>query len=436
MTTSRFFAFFLFSTACFLKAENAPAPLDPLVLRPDLWKATTTELAENLKSLQFEWTSVAQDSARSVHPGLTLNNQRVYEALLRFANQSPVEAKLLIFNRGDAGDLSREQFEKLIADVAANISTFTGKQPIDRGRDATSAVKADGYIWDTDTTRFLLEWSMTKESKVKQIPFRAEFIRLTIQPKDTSVRAIGAAHAAVGSRNAVKKFVGASHVEKLPGGAKIKDVPMVDQGQKGYCVVASVERVMRYYGASVDQHELAQMADSDAEGGTNANAMLESLKKLTARLGVKVRPIQEWDFREFLKMIDDYNRAAKRAKKPEVQLGGQIVDVSACYAQMDPAIYKELRLKKTADFGKFTREIQRNIDEGLPLLWSVRLGLVPEKGIPQVSGGHMRLIIGYDTTAKEIIYTDSWGMGHEEKRMSMDDAWTMTSGLSSIQPLS
>jgi hypothetical protein len=43
---------------------------------------------------------------------------------------------------------------------------------------------------------------------------------------------------------------------------------MVDQGDKGYCVVASVERVMRYYGAAVDQHELAQVANSDAAIGT------------------------------------------------------------------------------------------------------------------------------------------------------------------------
>ena len=361
MTTSRFFAFFLFSSSFFLRAEETPTPLDPLVLRPDLWTTTTPNLEEDLKALKFEWTSAEQDSARSVHPGLTLNNQRVYEALLRFANQSPTEVRLLIFNRGDAGDVNREKFDKLIADAAATITTITGKEPFERGRDATSAVKADGYVWDSDTTHFVLEWSATKESKVRQIPFRAEFVRLTIQPKNTTVRAIGAAAGSGGSRDAVKKFVGASHVEKFPGGAKLKDVPMVDQGQKGYCVVASVERVMRYYGASVDQHELAQIADSDASSGTNASAMLESLKKLTARLGVKVKPLFEWELRDFLKMLEDYNRAAKRAKQPEIQLGGYVIDMDACYAQMKPEIYKEIRLKKTADLGKFTREIQRNI---------------------------------------------------------------------------
>ncbi|MFR4224380.1 MAG: hypothetical protein ACLT38_12745 [Akkermansia sp.] len=38
----------------------------------------------------------------------------------------------------------------------------------------------------------------------------------------------------------------------------IQDIPMVDQGQKGYCVVATAARIFAYYGMDyVDQHELA-----------------------------------------------------------------------------------------------------------------------------------------------------------------------------------
>jgi hypothetical protein len=213
------------------------------------------------------------------------------------------------------------------------------------------------------------------------------------------------------------------------------DVPMVDQGQKGYCVVASVERVMRYYGAEVDQHELAQIANSDSAEGTSVSAMLASLKKLTSRLGVKTRNLYDWDIDDFLKMVDDYNRAAKRAKVSEIVLGNRLIDVDAVFAQMKPEIYKDVRIKKAADLAKFQREIQRSIAEGIPLLWSVRLGLVKEKEIPQAFGGHMRLITGYNATTGEILYSDSWGMGHEEKRMAAADAWTITTGLNSLQPL-
>ncbi len=48
----------------------------------------------------------------------------------------------------------------------------------------------------------------------------------------------------------------------------------------------------------------------------------------------------------------------------------------------------------------------------------------------------MRIIVGYNAATGEILYSDSWGAGHEEKRMAIDDAWTVTTGLGSLQPVS
>ena len=199
---------------------------------------------------------------------------------------------------------------------------------------------------------------------------------------------------------------------------------------------ASVERILRYYGATVDQHELAQIANTDASLGTSTGAMLSSLRRLTGRLGIKVRSFYQWDARDFLKIVDDYNRATKRGKlAPEIPLP-YAADANAFFSQVKPEIYKEVRTKSVADFGKFQRDIQRSIDEGIPLLWSVRLGIVGESNSPQRTGGHMRIIVGYNRNTREVLYSDSWGQGHEEKRMPMDDAWTITNGLSSLQPLS
>ena len=48
----------------------------------------------------------------------------------------------------------------------------------------------------------------------------------------------------------------------------------------------------------------------------------------------------------------------------------------------------------------------------------------------------MRLIIGYNDKKNEILYTDSWGAGHELKRMPVDWAWTITHSLMYMKPLS
>ena len=438
---SRFACFLLavaFEGLCLRAQESppAPAPIDPILLRPNVWESTPQELEPDLKILRFEWISAKQDVARSALPGLAFKKHSLNEALLSFRDGTLAETRLLYFNRGDSGALREDQFQALLSGITADLNALTGRQPTDRGRDAGSAVKAEGRIWETDHTRYLLEWSVTKGSHLRAIPFRAEFIRLVIRPRVSAPLPVGAVP--LTSRNLVSEFVGRNHVERLAGGdVKLKDVPMVDQGEKGYCVVASVERVLRYYGATVDQHELAQIANSDAAGGTSMDAMLGSLKRLTARLGVKVRSLYEWNIRDFLKMLEDYNRATKRGKlAPEVELPIQMIDPDSCFAQMKPEIFKEVRMKNSADFGRFKRALQRSIDEGVPLLWSVRLGFVKEKEIPQTSGGHMRIIIGYNTVTNEILYSDSWGVGHEEKRMPIDDAWTITNGLSSLQPVS
>ena len=65
----------------------------------------------------------------------------------------------------------------------------------------------------------------------------------------------------------------------------------------------------------------------------------------------------------------------------------------------------------------------------------MRLAIYPEPGIPQTAGNHMRLIIGYNDKKKEVLYTDSWGAGHELKRMPADWAWTISHCLMYMKPL-
>ena len=170
--------------------------------------------------------------------------------------------------------------EKLRAETIDTISKATGQKPTVRGKDPTSAVKAEGLIWTTAKSQYLLEYSFTREIKSRNIPFRAEFVRLEVRPAAQKQGLIATSL----SSGKKERFHGPAHVKKdeATGDVWLGDVPMVDQGQKGYCVVASTERVMRYYGSDVDANELAQVANSDAAQGTSTLAMRAALKKLAA----------------------------------------------------------------------------------------------------------------------------------------------------------
>ena len=60
---------------------------------------------------------------------------------------------------------------------------------------------------------------------------------------------------------------------------------------------------------------------------------------------------------------------------------------------------------KDSRYKDFKKGIIRSINLGRPLVWALQLGIIPENGIPQASGDHMRLIIGYDEITEEVYYS-------------------------------
>ena len=425
---------FTIATESALPADSQPATapaMDGLLASPELWRMNREQFAQHGQPLGFNWVSNARDASQTTEH-VTLFQIPTYQTVARFDADKLKEFTVLFYNRGDAGEIGKTQFEGIVKKAADALTAFTKTKMLVRGRDATSAVHADGLEWKSADASYLLEYSFTKENKAAHTPYRAEFVRLIVRPVRQGGNFVAAAIAA----REKAKFTGPAHVKKeASGDVVISDVPMVDQGQKGYCVVASTERVIRYYGGKADEHELAEIANSSASGGTSVNAMIDSLKKLSNRLRVRVRTVEAFDVPQIQRLVAEYNRQAKRGRRAaEIPLGNDI-DIQAIFTAMDTDVLRDARTKNPSELNRFQRNVQAHIDQGIPLLWSVMLGKVPEKDIPQNAGGHMRLIIGYNAKTNEIFYTDSWGPGHELKRMSAADAWTMTTGVYSIEPL-
>jgi hypothetical protein len=424
----------LIALAALVTTTQAQVAFDPVFAQENLWALDQDAFQKATAGLPFEWTSSARDSARAGgYRGMTLFGRPVYELIARFDQNKLSEVSANFYARGDVGEITEPAFRQLLTGTVEAVTKACGATHTVRGKDAASAVKAEGLLWQTPKAGYLLEYSFTKEVKSRDIPFRAEFVRLEVrapQQKQTLL----AASLGTGKR---EKFNGPAQVKRdtASGDVFLPNVPMVDQGQKGYCVVASAERVMRYYGGDVDANELAQIANTGTEGGTSVTAMREAMKKVAARLKVKVREHETMEIKDILELLKDYNRSAKRAGAAEIPDQGYFLDMGLIYSQMKGDVLKEARTRNKADLGRFIRDVQAKVDVGIPLLWSVQLGLLPEKGIPQSAGGHMRLIIGYNLKTQEILYSDSWGAGHELKRLPAADAWTMTTQLMSIEPL-
>jgi hypothetical protein len=409
--------------------------LNALLANPKLWSLSQEEFERLPETKGFRW--VSKDTARAGEQKMALWALPVVELLARFENAKLAELTPTIYARGDAEGrpMPRADYEKLVKDCMDALNLNTKVPLVVRGKDPTNAVKAEGIIWSAPAAHYLLEYSFTKEVKTKGIPFRAEFVRLEIKPPEVKTTGLTFAPSAASSG---KRFNGPAHVKKdtASGDVVIADVPMVDQGQKGYCAVACAERMMRYYGVQTDANEIAQIANSDSTKGTSADAMFDALKKLSTRLRVQVRPVEKFEAKQLLALMTDYNRAAKRGNRaPQLAPPGPVLQLDAIFHAMDPTVLKEVRTKNHSAVTSFQSDVQRHIDAGVPIVWSVMLGIFPEPGVPQTGGGHMRLIIGYNTKTQEIIFSDSWGAGHEQKRMPVDNAVTITTGLTALEPL-
>ncbi|RBP46196.1 hypothetical protein DES53_102582 [Roseimicrobium gellanilyticum] len=427
-------------------SEKASAPaatlLTDMVTGDQLWTATTEQFEQKFRPMGMEWLSPSKEQARFFGKyAVWSSNLGVTEAIVDFQAGKLARVNLAMFTRGDSAALldTREAFEKRVEEIKTEITTMLGVQPAERGKDGQSAVKAVGWMWVKPPTAYLLEYSYVKELKSRGQDFRPEFIRLRVAeiPKQQGLLA-SSQPGANGNMPVAKSTLTANVTHESNGDAVIKNVPMVDQGPKGYCAVATTERVFRYYGLNVDQHEMAQIANtSDGGSGTSPTEMFAALEKIEGRMRVRVRAIQKWDMKEFFSMIDDYNREAKRNDKREINLpsGGMIV-LADVYGSMDPGSFKVSRTEKDkAGYGKFQRSVVEMIERGVPIMWGVQLGIFKEGDIPQPGGGHMRLIIGYNTKTSEILYSDSWGAEHALKRMPMNEAWTITTGMYYIEPM-
>ena len=379
--------------------------LDPL-LRPDsLWNLTPATLEETIpkprqlsKSPYFEWTSAERDGARfskkifnntSTDILLFGDLVKAEEAVIQFREGKAVRVDVSILNRGDSGAITDTTFQDYYKAAGRALGTMLGVAPRSHKVQSTGS-SVVGWLWTTPTTVAVLEYN--PEALAPKSP-QVEFLRLKMAPANQWSSLVNVA--GIGGIRSKQSLLGSVTRDRSTGEVMLKGVPMVDQGQKGYCVAATCQRVFNYMGIRCDQHELASLLATDAEEGTNIGKMYEALTKVDAKFNTRFKAV--------------------KANKP--------------FKTMTQTEYE--RFQKP-DFMKTVRDY---INAGTPVIWALDLGEAPpDPNLPQQGGGHMRLIIGYNDTTNQIIYTDSWGAGHEKKLMTANAANRATDVLFVMEP--
>lgn len=394
-----------------MRSGTLVCALDLLDAIPEVWALTPDRLdaafgvpkgVDVKKNPYFEWMTTSRD--RAVFMKQPFTNLRV--DLKIFGGELPVEEVVVdflegklngitfsLYNRGDSGEIKTDEFQRRFKLCGSKVSDMLQVRPTARKADAAQGLVSEGWTWVSPKGMAMLEHNPEANQG------NVEFLRLKIAPRDAK----GAFAAAFQGRSMAAKLsdLPKNLTKAANGDVHIKGIPMVDQGPKGYCVVASAQRLFEYYGIPADQHQIAQVAGSDAQKGTSTVAMAEALGKI--------------DFRF----------------KTRFKILGMLAETGL--SEVDE---RKMTVGKPVSESDFAKNIHRYIDEGIPLLWGLALGKYPEEpSIAQQEGGnHMRMIIGYNDKTGHVLFSDSWGAGHELKRMKMGDAYNATHGLFAMSP--
>lgn len=384
--------------------------LDFLLDYPAAWQlsAETLERMFDIADLGFQeqpfyqWLSGAKDRLRfsrspfsNIRIDLRIFSGKIAvdEAVIDLKNGRTSLVSLSVYNRGDSGGMGPAEFEALYKACGQSLGQLLKTSPRQQRPGMNQAVKTVGWMWQSPVCIALMEYNDYggKGSKAAM----PEFLRLKLAPPQNKDWNFGASPTGLLTQTVGKSSL-IRNVTKSPSGdVTIAGIPMVDQGDKGYCVAASCQRLFEYYHIAADQHEMAQLFGTDADRGTSSLAMEAALNKIDNRFRTRFKPL------------------------------------------LSPSLARERNYRPPSEEKLFSL-IKESIDQGIPLLWALRIGLVPEDpplpGSGQTSGGHMRMIIGYNEVKHQLLFSDSWGAGHELKRIDVSAGFGVTDGLYVLQP--
>ena len=258
-------------------------------------------------------------------------------------------------NKGDTAERSSSRIRNDGRTLLDRLTRELGRSR--RDREMIGSVSTRAEIWDLPSAKVCLEME------------KKEFVMLHIIPVTANVPAEKTARPAKDLSGNVRR--------NDFGDVFIPNVPMVDQGAKGYCVPATMERIFLYYGIRCDMHHLAESGKSDRKSGTNVNVMLRDIAGFRRKAGLKFQQFGELSVREISRHIDRGN--------PVMWL-----------------MFSTGELNEVYRFSAANRGKSASPDE-----WRRRLKRVSVHG--GSDGAHACLIIGYNRITDEIAVSNSWG---------------------------
>lgn len=190
-------------------------------------------------------------------------------------------------------------------------------------------------------------------------------------------------------------------ISRPNGDVIIDNIPMVNQGPKGYCVPATFERYLRYMQIPADMYILAMAGQTDIGGGTSLSAIIAS--------------------------IDGYIASQSRTMK---QLN-EPIKIRTIQKYIDKGLPMIWTMFSSNAYNQYAN--QRTQDRKLVTDWETwgkdtQTSAQGTELSKDITSAHACMIIGYNKATDEIAVSDSWGPAYNERWISAEQAEQVSQG--------
>ena len=374
-----------------------------------LWEEEADVVAARL-GLPVE-SRTATDASYRLYPAddVRLFGRRPHSIALSAQNGKPAALNIIFANKGDS-----------VGQFARTAPGERPPRPAQVLRDYRRAIGEDDEALDETLERLLgpagsektgsggrlqeksrrRDWN---EHAMLLVSVRDEYVALRLVPPDElddkkSVERVPAKE--LRARLAEK-------VERRPNGdVVIRDIPMVDQGPKGFCVPATMERMLRHLGIPADMYLLAMAANTDPGGGTTVSDVMAAVGQTARRHGRRVMTLS--------------GRPESSTIGEWIEAGIPVLWAINTSKDVDDLINQRTRDRtQVEDWARWNESLKPARREAR------KLG----RG---ADGGHVCLVTGFNPETGEIALSDSWGPGYEERWITTEEAAAISQGAMAV----
>jgi hypothetical protein len=380
----------------------------PLFSAHCLWEEADYEVAKRLGWPEESRTK--SSSSYRIYPPqgwMPVAGTKAYTASLYGTDGKMTGVSFIFANKGDIEQMA--QLERVSNEREA-------KRELDKAkRDYKSMIRKDEkQLADTldalfgphkidktgdsqDTRELVKRWDWRGHTFFLSAP-RGEYVALrvlpTIEADNPKLERI--------PRAEFKKMLAERVVRRENGDVILSELPMVNQGPKGYCMPATWERALRYMGIPADMYVLAMAGGTAVGGGTNLDAMKEGVNGLLRRYGRRLNQFG--------------GPVSIRTVAPIIDKGQPILWVMFSTDEYNEAVNSRMAERK-------------NMTDAAA--WKARLAdarKAAKKFKPNRSSGHVCMIIGYNKQTDEVAVSDSWGPFFAERWVTVEEAQAVSQG--------